>query len=197
MPKTNFNLYMKKLILLLLFILPLGAFSQSKKSIDGFLDIPFGSDSATVKSVLTSKGATRVNALCTKDELVYFDFEFSGRKVFACAVKFVDDRAYEADLIFSDFAEKQLLDYYDNFAADITAVYGKGTLTNNFGNMDNPQRIRGIKSGSASCQTLWRSKNGNAVQLKMIYSKPNLQIALQYQDSALWSLVAAKRRSDL
>lgn len=187
---------MKKLLLLFILILPLTAFSQ-KKSIDGFLDIPFGSDSATVKSVLISKGATRVNALCTKDELVYFDFEFSGRKVFACAVKFVDDRAYEADLIFSDFADKQLLDYYDDLAADITAVYGKGTLTNNFGKMDNPQRIRGIKSGSASCQTLWQSKNGNAVQLKMIYSKPNLQIALQYQDSALWNLVAAKRRSDL
>jgi len=188
---------MKKIILLLLFAIPLSVFSQSKKSIDGFLDIPFGSDSATVKKAIEAKGGVKIDSFYKKDMLGYTGFVFSGRKVLGCLIKFVDNKAYEADFTFADFSEDNALSYYDDFSSDITAVYGKGDFTNNFNDSNKPMRIRRLKSGSEFCKTWWLSKNKNAILLEFHPVDQSLQVLLQYQDTELWSIYAAKRRSEL
>jgi hypothetical protein len=192
---------MKKILLLLLFVIPLTTFSQSKKSIDGFLDIPFGSDSATVKNALIAKGGIRIDSVCKKDLLEFTGLTIGGRKALGCIVKFVDNKVYQADFVFNDFDQisdgNSPLVYYDNFATDITAVYGKGQMSNNFGDVSNTVRIRRLISGNASVQTIWESKNKNSLSLFFQSVNQSLLLTLEYQDSTLWDVNAAKRRSDL
>ncbi|MGZ3767392.1 MAG: hypothetical protein ACXVA2_22195 [Mucilaginibacter sp.] len=85
---------MKKALLLFIIIIPLTVFSQSNKSINGFLNIPFGSDSATVKNVFLSKGAAEDYHSNKKDIVVFRNFIFSDRKVFSCITKFVDNKVF-------------------------------------------------------------------------------------------------------
>jgi hypothetical protein len=188
---------MKKALLLFIFIIPLTVFSQSKISIDGFLNMPFGSDSATVKKVLLSKGATENYSLTEKDILVFKNFIFNDRIVFACLVKFVNNKAFEADFLFSDFTESGALSYYDSLSSDIAAVYGNGEFTSNFRESESSStRIRRLKSGEDVCKTLWQSENNNVIALEFQNTDYTLSIKLIYQDEALLNTSRAKKISD-
>jgi hypothetical protein len=187
----------KNLLLTIFCLIPLLAFSQ-KKSIDGFLDIPFGSDSATVKTALTAKGGIKNDTFSHKDFLVFNGLTLSGRKVFVLKVSFVDNKAYQADFIFNDYSESDVLQYYVNLSTDIEAVYGKGDITYDFGDSNNTTRIRRLKSGNASCKTIWQTKNKNTILLTFLpVDNTLLDIELLYRSSSLWDIYAAKKRSDL
>lgn len=194
---SNLNLTMKKFLLLLIILAPLCTFSQGKKSIDGFLNMPFGSDSATVKTVLLSKDSQKIDSLSGKDLIMFSGFDFSGRKICCCSVKFVDNKACEYDVYFAEFNEGDILKYYDDLLADITAVYGDGELQDNFGDSNNSTRIRRLKSGSAFCKTLWQSKNKNVLDLEIHSNNGFLEIILHYESASLWALKFSERRSDL
>ena len=185
----------KALILLALF--PLLVFAQRKKSIDGFLDIPFGSDSVTVKNEIVKRGGIKIDSLSEKDMLSFSGLTLANRKTLFCVVKFVDNKAYEADLGFADFDQMNSLSYYDDLAEDIAAVYGAGQTSNNFGNSNNEKRIKRLIAGSAFGQTVWRTKNKNTIFLYFQSINGSLQIILQYQDHGLWNLNSSKRRSSL
>lgn len=188
---------MKKLFLLFIIIIPFTAFAQSKKSIDGFFDIPFGSDSGTVKKVFLSKGATPDHTADEKDFVSFTNFIFSNRKVSVCLIKFVDNKAYEADFYFADFIEKDILSYYDSLSDDIKAVYGKGDFSSNFSDSeDNTKRIWRLKSGNDASKWLWVSKNKNVIALQFQNINHFLHVELIYQDVALLNILLAKRRSD-
>ncbi|MEO6852110.1 MAG: hypothetical protein ABI203_05180 [Mucilaginibacter sp.] len=186
-----------KLLFFILFLIPLSGFSQSKKSIDSFLDIPFGSDSATVKAALIARGAIKNDTISKKDYLAFTGLSMSTRKVLVLGVKFVDNKVYEADFMFFDFAEADALTYYDIFSSDVASVYGKGEMSNNFGNENNSIRIRKLKSGNSTCSTVWESKNKNTISLFFWPINNSLFITLQYQSSTLGHLNDSKRRSDL
>jgi hypothetical protein len=188
---------MKKFSFLLILIFPISGFSQGKKSIDGFLDMPFGSDSATVKKLLLSKNSTRVDSLSGKDLIMFSGFDFSGRNILGCSANFVHNKAYEYDVFFYDFMESDILKYYDQLSADLTAVYGKGELQANFGDSNNSGRIRRLKSGNASCRTLWQSKNKNILNLEIHSNNGFLEIILHYESADLWALKIKERQSDL
>jgi hypothetical protein len=188
---------MKKIFLLLLLIGPLGAFSQSKKSIEGFLNMPFGCTPVLVKMGFLERGSKQIDSLSNKDIMMFSGFDFSGRNALACAVKFVDSKSCEYDVYFTDFVESDILKYYDDLSADLTAVYGKGELQDSFGDSNNPARIRRLKSGSASCITIWQSKNKNTVAIEIHPDNGLLEIILRYESADLWTLKVSKRRSDL
>ena len=89
------------------------------------------------------------------------------------------------------------LDYYDALTSDITAVYGKGELTDNFRNSENnSMRILRIKSREEVCKTLWVSENNNALALEFQVTNNTLFIKLTYQDQALQSTTLGKRIAD-
>ncbi len=188
---------MKKTLLLFILLIPLTLFAQSKKSIDGFLEIPFGSDSATVKNVFLSKGATEDYPSNKKDIIVFRNFIFSDRYVFSCVIKFVDNKVFEAVFLFSDFAEKDILGYYDNISADITSIYGIGQVNNNFRSSENNStRIGRLISEREFCKTIWQSKNNNAMTLDFESVDNSLIIRLVYEDDDLINKSPAKIKSD-
>src|ERR1700744_3180662 len=156
------------------------------------MDIPFGSDSATVKNAMIAKGAVKIDSLSEKGISAFGGFSMSGRKVLYLFVHFVDNKAYEAYFLFNEFSDSDALTYYDRFSNDITAVYGKGDMTSDFGSTNNSYRIKQLELGNASCNTVWSSKNKNAIKLSFVPFNRSIQIFLDYQDTALWDLNAAK-----
>src|SRR6202000_1652435 len=85
----------KYLFISILFLLPFCLSAQSKKSIDSFMDIPFGSDSATVKAAIIAKGGSiRSDSQLDKGELEFVNFPMSQRHVSFLLVKFVNNKAY-------------------------------------------------------------------------------------------------------
>ena len=186
---------MKTVLFLILFLLPCLVFAQ-KKSIDGFMDIPFGSDSATVKAAVFAKGGVRIDTLCKKDELSFSNFSMSGRPVYSLNVFFVNNKAYDAFFHFADTGDN-ILSYYDDMVADVKAIYGKPAETDNAPGLSNTVKIRKLQSGNIAVKTIWISKNKNGIVVQIVPLDQYLMLELSYQDSDLWDLKAAKRRSDL
>ncbi len=177
---------MKKYLLVsILFLLPCLVFAQNKKSIDGFMDIPFGSDSATVKAAVLAKGGKQDHALSEKDELVFTDFPLSQRKVTSFIVKFTSNKAFDAFFYF-DYDDSVILDSYDGFVADIAAVYGKPAETDNFNDLNNTTKIRKLRSGNIVVKTLWQAKDKSTIAISIIPIASSLQIMLRYGGIALF-----------
>src|ERR1700743_1853220 len=121
---------MKKNLFILLYLLPCLTFAQ-KKSIDGFMDIPFGSDSATVKAAIAAKGGIISNKNSEKDLLSFDGLSLDQRPVTDCIVRFVDNKAFDAYFYF-EYADDNILISYDSLVKDITAIYGKPESASNF-----------------------------------------------------------------
>ncbi|HEY9003354.1 MAG TPA: hypothetical protein VIM89_18505 [Mucilaginibacter sp.] len=185
---------MKKILSLLIFLLPCFAFAQ-KKSIDGFMDIPFESDSATVKAAVLAKGGIKVDSLSKKDQLTFSNFSFSDRPINNLNVFFMDNKAYDAFFDFSNTDD--ILNYYDSLVADITAVYGKPGEVYNAPGYTNSEKIRMLLKGNIDIRTLWQSKNRNVISLHIVLYGNALILRLRYQNTDLSNAAAAKRRSDL
>lgn len=188
---------MKRNLFLLLFLLPCLAFAQSKKSIDGFMDIPFGSDSATVKATVLAKGGTQIDTLSKKDMLAFSGFSVSGRPVFVASIFFINNKACDAFFAFTD-ADDDILSYYDSLVSDIKVIYGKPKEVDDVPGLINTAKIRKIKSGNIVIRTMWQSKNKNTIDVQIIPANDqSLNVILEYRNDDLWNEAAAKRRSDL
>lgn len=187
---------MKNAIFLLLFLFPCLTFAQ-KKSIDGFMDIPFGSDSATVKAAILAKGGKQIDSLCTKNELTFSNFSLNQRPIFRLIVDFVENKVYQAIYSF-EYSDNDILDEYDGLAHDIAAVYGKPFKVDNYPEFRSlAVKIRKIRSKDIMIRTTWVAKNKNAMGVLIEPVGQSLMLILFYSDTSLTKTVDDKRRSDL
>lgn len=188
---------MKKcLFISILFLLPYLAVAQGKKSIDGFMDIPFGSDSATVKAAVFAKGGIKDDALTEKDFLAFSNFLLGQKSVKNFFVKLVDNKAFDASFFFQ-YSDSEILVSYDNLVEDITAIYGKPASADNFPEFrSSAAKIRKIRARDIAVQTIWQSKNNTAISIKIEPVNQFLMVVLRYEDGTLFEIDAAKRRSD-
>ncbi|MBS1519544.1 MAG: hypothetical protein JST50_01000 [Bacteroidetes bacterium] len=187
---------MKNILSLLIFLLPCLTFAQ-KKSIDGFMDIPFGSDSATVKAAVLAKGGKQVDSLCTKNELVFSNFSLSQRPVSYLFVDFVKNKAYKAMFSFK-YSDNDILYAYDDLVSDITAVYGKPFEADNYPEFrSTAAKIRKVWSKDIVIKTIWIAKNKNGMGLEIEPFDESLTLTLLYEDTSLEKIVDNKRQSDL
>jgi hypothetical protein len=187
----------KYLFISILLSLPFCLSAQSKKSIDGFMDISFGSDSVTVKAaVIAKRGTQKPIPLPDKNKIGFTDFSMSQRQVNELYVNFVDNKAYNAFFFFHEDTDS-ILNSYDGFVADLTAVYGKPKEAHDFNELSNTNKIRKLLAGNIVIETMWQSKNKNTITLTITPLGQSLELMLRYEDSSLFELNAAKRRSDL
>ena len=191
----SFVIMKKYPLILILFLLPYLASAQ-KKSIDGFMDIPFGSDSATVKAVALAKGGVKLSEFTKKDQLGFSNLTLSQRPVLEFIVRFVDNKASDGYFFF-EYDDDIILESYNNLIGDITAVYGKPSETNNFDDLNNTNKIKKLRSGNIVIKTVWISKNKNAISLTITPIGQSLQLMLRYEDDSLLDVAAVKRRADL
>ncbi|MGZ3752282.1 MAG: hypothetical protein ACXVAU_13460, partial [Mucilaginibacter sp.] len=122
----------KNLFVALLFLIPFCGFSQTTKPISGFLGVKFGSSKETVIAALKAKGAILDKANSHKDNLAFSNAKLGTRKATGLLVKFVNNKAFEADYFFDPEVEAHIINEYNELVADITRVYGEGNVTKKY-----------------------------------------------------------------
>lgn len=188
---------MKKILLITLLLIPFIGFSQTLKPIDGFLGIKFGSSKADVIETMKLKGAT-IDSDNPKNEIVTFNNVSLGhRQTVTFFVRFVNNKAFEADYFFDPGLEAKTIEYYNELISDLTDVYGKGQ---SFKNFKDPYKdgdgyeTTAISSGNADYVTFWEDANNNknSISLKI---QPNFHVKLIYQDAVLVQEAIAKQKA--
>ena len=193
---------MKKTLLIALLLIPFLGISQTKKPIDGFLGIKFGSTKATVMTALKAKGGILNAKQSTSDVIVYKNIKLGHRDAGAFIVKFINNKAFEADFIFDPGLEAKTIEYYYELVNDINEIYGAGDVQKKFqepynDDVDDGFKITGIKNGKIDYSTLWKSSNKNAIGASIT---AELTVELVYQDNDLIKQAVdnqkAKEKSD-
>jgi hypothetical protein len=187
---------MKKTLLITLLLIPFLGISQTKKPIDGFLGIKFGSTKAAVIAAMKAKGAVLDKENSKANNLDFNNVKLGRRTTVDFDVAFVDNKAYSAAFMFRAADDPHTVQYYNDLVNDINEIYGKGTSTLDFkapykaGDSDEELAI---ESGNADIFTDWQS--GDFSMQASITNK--FQIILLYQDDKLDAQAKAKEKSDL
>jgi hypothetical protein len=179
---------MKKTLLIALLFIPFWGISQTTKEIEGFLGIKFGSSKAQVQSALNAKGGILDKKTSDANLVVYKNLKLGHRDVMLFFIKFVNDKAFEADFVFDPGLEAKTIEYYYGLVNDINDNYGKGESTATFKSPyseKDPETVRilAIKNAEANYETIWESPNNKNVISVTIPEE--LTVILAYQDSAL------------
>jgi hypothetical protein len=188
---------MKKLLIITLFLMPFVGFSQTNKPIEGFLGIKFGSSKADVLAALKAKGAIFDKSTSDNDALTFTNVKLGPKKAIGLLVRFLNDKAFEANYIFMPELESQILDVYNGLIDDVTRVYGDGKPTRKYNtpyeDSDNDgDKIVGLKLGDINFHTVWIDSNNNTIRISI---KTNMTVNFQYQDNALAKEAIAKQNA--
>ena len=188
---------MKKTLLIALLLIPFLGISQTTKPIEGFLGIKFGSSKAVVIAAMKAKGATLFKARSDNDNLAFSNAKLGTREAAAFLVRFVNDKAFEADYIFAPQVEAKVIDDYKDLVADITRVYGAGKAINHYNDPYNDgeglnDSLTGLAVGKIDLHTTWFDNNKNSVTVSI---ETNMVVKLQYQDDALTNRAIEKQNA--
>jgi hypothetical protein len=174
---------MKKILLLALLLIPFFGFSQTTKPIEGFMGIKFGSSKAEVIAAMQAKGLTQ--SQIDKPDILIFNNPVLGTKTAsAMSVLFVNDKAFEANILFTPDADDHAIIFYNNLVDDINSVYGKGEDHKDFRGSfkeGDGYELTAIQGGDADYYTTWRSGT-NRIKVKI---SVKLTTVLIYVDNTL------------
>jgi hypothetical protein len=187
---------MKKTLLITLSLIPFLGISQTTKPIEGFLGIKFGSSAVAVETAVAAKGGVLDRPGSTKDVKVFRRTKLGHRDAVSFIVKFVNDKAYEADFIFKPGLEAKTVDYYNELVNDMNENYGKGDSKIDFKSPysekdDELTKIVAIKTAMAEYKTFWESAD-NAIVVQVTEA---LTVDLIYQDGKLADQAVAKQKA--
>jgi len=186
---------MKKTLLITLLLIPFLGVSQTKKPIDGFLGIKFGSSRLAVIAALNAKGGILYKKETTADMLVYKNIKLGNRDAGMFVVKFINDKSFEADFVFDPGEDAHTLEYYYGLVNDLNANYGTGDSKKTFKDPYNDEdedniKINAITHGNAEYVTYWKSNNHF---IKATIGE-SLAVTLIYQEGSLAHLVASRQK---
>src|SRR5581483_6987501 len=123
----------------------------------GFLGIKFGSSKAAVIAAIKARGGI-INKAGNADNLAFDNVTFAHRKVDFLVVRFVDNKAFEADFTFTPQDDNHAIEYYDNLVNDVNEIYGKGEATKKFSDPykdGDGHEMSALMIGAADYSTLW------------------------------------------
>ena len=186
---------MKKILLAVLLIAPFLGMSQTTKPIDGFSGIKFGSNSVTVLAALKAKGGI-INKENTEKDYLALDHVKIGTRVASVMVKFINDKAFEADYLFLPEVEGKLLELYKGVDNDITLAYGSTKQVSN--KYKDPYKegeeesltLIGLSAGNIDFTTSWFDSAENSIQITIT---TDMIVKLTYQDNKLTDQAVAKQ----
>jgi hypothetical protein len=186
---------MKKALLIIFLLIPFIVFSQTTKPIDGFLGIKFGSSKTTVIAAIHAKGGKINKENSTGHSLAFDNVKLGHNEAAVFLVKFIDNKAYEADFGFRPDKDDEIVTLYNDLVSGFNQVYGSGVVTNNHTSpyqADNGNTIAGITSGNIDMHTLWQSSNTNTIYITIM---TQLAVRLVYQDHALSLQAVAEQKA--
>lgn len=164
--------------------MPLISFSQTTKSIEGFLGIKFGSSKLAVINAVKARGGVIDKENTNADQIAFSNVKLGERESVGLAVRFINNKAFFAIFLFKANVEAQTVDYYNDLVKEITDVYGTGEVTKDFksGFKDGDgHEVTAIQNGYADLHTDWHS-NKNLIQATI---DNQLFVALSYTDGTL------------
>ncbi|HWZ15697.1 MAG TPA: hypothetical protein VNW95_10720 [Mucilaginibacter sp.] len=187
---------MKKTLLITLLLIPFLGMSQTTKPIEGFLGIKFGTGMAAVNAAVIAKGGVIDKAKSTKESVIFRNVKLGHREAASFIVKFVNDKAYEADFLFLPGQDARSIEYYNELVKDINDNYGKGdsqvTFKSPYSDKDSEMnKIVAIRSAMAEYKTYWES-NDNSILAEIT---EDLTVDLIYQNDKLFSEAEAKQKA--
>jgi len=192
---------MKKILLITLLLIPFLGFSQTTKPIDGFLGIKFGSSKAVVLAVMKAKGAVLNEKIGNANNLAFNRVKL-GLKDAALLVRFVNNKAFEADYFFVPDVEAKIIETYDDLVTDVINKYGNGQATKQFNppyaeDESDGDTLLGLSAGKINFQTDWSDDKKNSIE---IIITTDMNVKLIYQDGVLTNeaiaLQNAKQQKD-
>jgi hypothetical protein len=185
---------MKKTLLIgLLLTLYLRSAAQTKQ-IDGFLGIKFGSGKDQVLAAMKLRGSILDIKESSNNIQQYKNVKLATRQVDLFYVRFVDNKAFEADLLFLAPLEAQTIEFYDKIVEDISNVYGTGQAFKTFKypyTEGDGYELTAIKTGNADFHTYWQLNNIISASIT-----PPLGIKLLYQDVKLVEIAVEKQKQE-
>ncbi|MGN6181234.1 MAG: hypothetical protein ACTHNW_18775 [Mucilaginibacter sp.] len=178
---------MKKILLTTLLLIPFIGFSQTTKPIDGFLGIKFGSGKLAVITAMKARGSNLVAN--KKDELIFNNVKLGKDRAKVLFVRFVNNKAYDADFYFVPDVSGHALAMYNGFVNDFTGVYGAGQSIKNYTspyNADDTSTLElGLLVGKVDYHTDFTDSNTNYIEIGLTPINSQLEIEISYVDNTL------------
>jgi hypothetical protein len=174
--------------------------SRGKTLLTGAIGLTFGSDKATVKSVLSTKGNYEPSV--DKPNMIGFLHVSIGTKTASFVLcKFVDNKLYSIFCSFTPEAEttSNAQEIYDDFSEILTTKYGN--TTNSFRLFDYPFEDKSedwdlaIRSSKATINSFWflpNKETGNCIILEI---DKDFDVTIEYQSKALMDIAIEKQKS--
>lgn len=169
--------------------------AQTPKTIDSFLGVKFGSTSQEVIAGLKLKGAVLDKENSSANILAFSNVSLAGRKTNFMVVSFVDNKAYQAGLAFTEELEAKTIDYYQDLVSDLNKVYGQGNSKREFKapyEDGDGSELTAIQTGYADYNTYWGLTDAEQPGIVKVKITDKMQIALFYVDKKLMSLASKK-----
>jgi hypothetical protein len=187
---------MRKTLLIALLLIPFLGISQTKKPVDGFLGIKFGSSKEDVIAALKARGGVLSDG-ATDSKIRFTNIKLGPRQSEALRIYFVDNKMCQGSFYFTSEHDSEVIPNYKALVNDISDVYGKGNSISDFkppykeGDGD---EIQAIKAGEATIYTDFKSDN-NLLQVKIVSTKDyDLFIVASYYDNTLVAEAQAKEK---
>jgi hypothetical protein len=189
---------MKKTLLFALLLFPFLGISQTTKPIEGFLGIKFGTSRALVMQALSAKGGVLDKKESDATLVTYKNIKLGHRSAAEIIVKFVNDKAFEADFIFDPGLDSKTIEYFFELANDIDENYGKGYLKKTYQEPYNDKdddgiKIDALKDGKAVYKSYWESLPSKNTIVASISEE--LAVILTYQDGDLTHEAVNKQKA--
>lgn len=144
---------------------------------------------------MQAKGAELINNGDTVT-LEFNNVTLGHRRAVDFAVRFLNNKAYEAVFLFKADDDPKTIEYYKALVADINEIYGKGKenriFRTTFSDGDGYE-LTAIETGNADYFTNWRDNSTKNLIQAMIDSK--LNVYLFYIDQSLSDEATAKEKA--
>lgn len=180
---------MKTFLSIFVIILCFPVMIKAQSNVEAPMGLAFGSDMASVKSVMNNKGTfDSENIQSYGKSLLYSGVSVGVKNATLASFKFTDNKLFEVSLVFEPSRETEIEDMYDSICDIINAKYGRGESFRNFkypyDDTDDDFLIA-LKGGYATIKTYWMKFDDEDSITVGIEKYGSLCVILKYQNGKL------------
>lgn len=187
--------------LLCVFVL-LCSTSLFSQSLDGFMEIKFGSSPETVKKIILAKPNAELEKEHTKDNTLFFKgLTFAGREVLMIGFKFIDNKFYDAIVGLRVTSSTKIYELYKEIKTELNNKYF--VTTDEHEEYKSPYKKgdglteQAIQKGKANMYAYWKFKNGDLDTNYIGLGTSNgFFISLNYRNGVLAKLAEEKNKAE-
>lgn len=190
---------MKRIVSLLLLLLPFGVLAQLNKPIAGFYGLSFGSKKDSVISALKARGAVNIDSV-NADFISFTGMKFGNREGDFFGLRFIDGLFFEGIVAFVVKQDPQVDSEFTAIRNDLTSVYGNGKSYSHF---KSPYRIgdgyesTAIKGGYGKLMHAWHEGRdiNDDVDYILLETTPDIYLKITYRYAKLAKIAIQRAKN--